>query len=73
VLLVHAAADVLIGRTLDDATLAALDDAAQAAARPISDKRGTVDYRTKIAGVLARRTAAIAFARAAGTVSEKVH
>ncbi|WP_428483715.1 FAD binding domain-containing protein [Rhodopila sp.] len=66
VLLVPAAADVLIGRTLDADTLAKLDAAAQAAAKPISDKRGTIDFRTKIAGVLARRTAAIAFDRAQG-------
>ena len=70
VLLVQAAADVLIGHTLDADTLAKLDAAAQAAAKPISDKRGTVEYRTKIAGVLARRVAAIAFARAAGNASD---
>ena len=66
VIMVPAAADALIGHTLDAATLAKLDAAAQAAAKPISDKRGTIEYRTKIAGVLARRAAAIAFARAAG-------
>lgn len=63
-LLVAAAADALIGSRLDDAALARLDAAAQAACRPISDKRGTIEYRTTVAGVLARRTAAIAFARA---------
>ena len=46
------------------AALAALDAAARAAAKPISDKRGTVDYRIKIAGVLARRAAKIAYDRA---------
>lgn len=66
VLLVPAAAGVLVGHALDDDTLAKLDAAAQAAAKPISDKRGTVEYRTKVAGVLARRTAAIAFDRAQG-------
>lgn len=66
VIMVPAAADALIGHTLDPATLAKLDAAAQAAAKPISDKRGTIEYRTKIAGVLTRRAAAIAFARAAG-------
>jgi len=66
VILVPAAAATLIGHTLDADTLAKLDADAQAAAKPISDKRGTIDYRTKIAGVLARRVAAIAFDRANG-------
>ncbi len=66
VLLVKEMADALIGHTLDDATLAALDKAAQAACKPINDKRGTIEYRTKIAGVLARRVAKIAFDRASG-------
>jgi carbon-monoxide dehydrogenase medium subunit len=66
VLLVKEMADALIGHTLDDATLAALDKAAQAACKPINDKRGTIEYRTKVAGVLARRTAKIAFDRASG-------
>jgi CO/xanthine dehydrogenase FAD-binding subunit len=73
VLLVKAAADVLIGHTLDAETLAKLDAAAQAAAKPISDKRGTVEYRTKVAGVLARRVAAIAFDRAQGIKNGKAH
>ncbi len=66
VLLVKEMSDALIGHTLDDATLAKLDAAAQAACKPINDKRGTIEYRTKIAGVLARRVAKIAFDRAAG-------
>jgi carbon-monoxide dehydrogenase medium subunit len=66
VLLVKEMADALIGHTLDDATLAALDKAAQAACKPITDKRGTIEYRTKVAGVLARRVAKIAFDRASG-------
>jgi carbon-monoxide dehydrogenase medium subunit len=66
VILVPAAAAALIGHTLDAEALANLDAAAQGAAKPISDKRGTIEYRTKIAGVLARRVAAIAFDRAQG-------
>jgi carbon-monoxide dehydrogenase medium subunit len=58
------AAKALIGHKLDDATLQNLDAAAQRACKPINDKRGTIEYRTKVAGVLARRTAAIAFDRA---------
>ena len=63
-LLVEPAAKALIGSRLDDAALTKLDAAAQAACKPIDDKRGTIEYRTKVAGVLARRTAAIAFERA---------
>ena len=62
--LVADAAKALIGHKLDDAALAALDKAARAACKPIDDKRGTIVYRTKVAGVLARRAAAIAFERA---------
>src|SRR6185369_15052890 len=65
-LVVEDAAKALIGHKLDENTLKALDAAAQAACKPITDKRGTIEYRTKIAGVLARRVAAIAFDRATG-------
>ena len=64
VLVVPDAAAALVGSKLDDAALAALDAAAQAACKPIDDKRGTIEYRTKVAGVLARRAAATAFKRA---------
>ncbi len=57
-------ASCIIGTKLDDAALAKLDAAAQAVCNPIDDKRGTIEFRTKVAGVLARRTAAIAVARA---------
>ena len=63
-LLVKKAGAALVGHTLDEATLAKLDAAAQAACKPITDKRGTIEFRTKVAGVLARRAAAIAFKRA---------
>ena len=36
------------------------------AARPISDKRGTAEYRKHLAGVLTQRTLAIAAERARG-------
>src|SRR5579864_6916748 len=65
IVVVEDAAKALIGHKLDAPTLAALDAAAQKACKPISDKRGTIEYRTKVAGVLARRAAAIAFERAA--------
>ena len=63
-LLVPDAARALIGSPLDDAALALAAEAASAAARPISDKRGTTDYRRTIAGVLTRRAAVIAARRA---------
>ena len=62
--LVPDAARALIGRKLDDTALAALDKAARAACKPINDKRGTIEYRIKVAGVMTRRAAAIAFERA---------
>ena len=65
-LVVEDAAAALIGSTLDDAAMAKLDAAARAACRPIDDKRGTIEYRTKVAGVLARRAAGIAQQRAEG-------
>ncbi len=68
-LIVDEAAQALIGHRLDDDTLSRLDAAAQRACKPINDKRGTIEYRTKVAGVLARRAAAIAFERAAGRVA----
>jgi carbon-monoxide dehydrogenase medium subunit len=58
------AAAALVGSKVDDAALAAVAAAASAAATPIDDKRGTIEYRTKVAGVLASRAAAIAADRA---------
>ncbi|WP_319545338.1 xanthine dehydrogenase family protein subunit M [Ruegeria conchae] len=66
VLLVEEAARAIIGTTLDDAALDALAAAASAACNPIDDKRGTIAFRTEVAGVLAKRTAKIAYARAKG-------
>jgi CO/xanthine dehydrogenase FAD-binding subunit len=54
----------LVGHRLDADVLARLDAAARRACKPIDDKRGTIEYRTKVAGVLARRAAATAFQRA---------
>ena len=63
-LLVADAAKALIGTKIDDGALQKLDAAAQAACQPIDDKRGTKEYRIKVAGVLARRAAQIALERA---------
>ena len=64
VLLVEAGAKALIGSTLDDAALDKLRAAASAACNPIDDKRGTVEFRVDVAGVLAKRAALIAKQRA---------
>jgi len=66
VLLVPEAAGAIVGTTLDGAALEALAAAARSAAKPISDKRGTAEFRTEVAGVLARRVAELAYARARG-------
>jgi carbon-monoxide dehydrogenase medium subunit len=66
VLLVEAAARALVGSKLDDVALKAAAAACSAACRPIDDKRGTIIYRTKVAGVLLKRTVAIAAKRAGG-------
>jgi CO/xanthine dehydrogenase FAD-binding subunit len=63
-LLVAPAAAALIGSKVDDAAMQKLDAAARAACQPIDDKRGTKEYRIKVAGVLARRAALIALERA---------
>ena len=65
-LLVADAAAALIGSALDDAALDALAAAAEAACNPITDKRGTIRFRTHVAGVLAKRAAKIAYDRAGG-------
>ncbi len=65
-LLVAPAAQALIGSRLDDAALNAAANACRAACRPIDDKRGTIAYRTQIAGVLLKRTVKIAAERAQG-------
>ena len=66
VLLVPEAAKALIGTKMDKKALDALAAACSAACRPIDDKRGTREYRIKVAGVLARRAAQIARKRAGG-------
>jgi CO/xanthine dehydrogenase FAD-binding subunit len=63
-LLVPEAAAALVGTHIDDAALQRLAQAASAACRPIDDKRGTREFRTRVAGVLARRAAQRALERA---------
>lgn len=64
VLLVEDAARALIGSKLDEAALEAAAAACRAVCNPINDKRGTIAYRIKVAGVLTKRAALIAAERA---------
>ena len=65
-LLVKEAAAAIIGTKLDKEALDNLAAACSAACNPIDDKRGTIEYRVRVAGVLAKRAANIAFERAGG-------
>jgi CO/xanthine dehydrogenase FAD-binding subunit len=64
VLLLPDAAAAIVGSRLDRAAQDRLEAAARAACAPIDDKRGTVEFRIHVAGVLARRAALIALDRA---------
>jgi len=63
-LIVEEAGAAIVGSSLEDSALDALASACEAACRPIDDKRGTIRFRTQVAGVLARRAARIAYDRA---------
>jgi len=59
----------LVGKPINDETLAAVAAAASAACDPIDDKRGTIEYRKQVAGVLAKRAVKLAADRASGTAT----
>jgi len=63
-LLVAAAGEALVGTAVDEAAIEKMAAAARAVCKPIDDKRGTVEYRIHVAGVLAARAARIALERA---------
>ena len=63
-LLAKDAAAAVIGTALDKASLGKASAAAEAIASPAEDGRGSVQYRTKMAGVMTARALARAFARA---------
>ena len=65
-LLVPKAAKALIGSKLEGAAVDKMAAACADACNPIDDKRGTIDYRIKVAKVLSARTAALAYTRAGG-------
>ena len=63
-LLLEDAAEKIIGSKLENNALDLLAEEASKACNPINDKRGTIEFRTHVAGVLAKRTAKIAYDRA---------
>ncbi len=65
-LLVPEAADALIGSELTEESLEQAATAASNASKPISDRRGTAEYRRHVVGVLVKRAAQIAASRAKG-------
>ena len=58
---------LLLGSRLSSERLDAVRGAASASCAPINDVRGTAEHRRHVAGVLAARALAIAYARANGT------
>ncbi len=64
--LVTAAERLLVGKALDEAALDRAAEAAVEAAQPISDLRGTADYRRDLVGIMTRRALVAAHTRAMG-------
>jgi len=64
VLLVEESAAALVGTMVDDAGIDKMIAAVRDSCDPIDDKRGTVVFRTQVAGVLAGRVCRIALQRA---------
>lgn len=65
-LLAQAAGDLLSGKRINDDLLAKAAQAAQQIVSPITDMRGTQEYRIHATGVLVRRVLQTAIARARG-------
>ena len=63
-LFVREAGDALAGRPVNATSLAEAADLARKAARPITDMRGTAEYRRHLCGVLTRRALEAAVQRA---------
>lgn len=63
-LFVSEAGEAVAGKPADDEALDLVAEIARTAATPITDMRGTADYRKHLSGVMARRTMENAIARA---------
>jgi CO/xanthine dehydrogenase FAD-binding subunit len=62
-----AAGDSLVGKPVNDESIAAAAELAREAASPITDMRGTADYRRHLCAVLTRRALDAAVRQAKGT------
>ena len=65
-LLINEASDIMVGSSLDEETLEKVSKICRDSCNPIDDKRGTIDYRTKVAGVLFKRATLLAADRIRG-------
>ena len=63
-LFVREAGDALVGKPVNDESVQEAADIAEAAARPITDMRGTIEYRKHLCNVLTRRALNTAIERA---------
>jgi len=65
-LLIKEASDIMIGTNLNSQVLEKVAKICMESSNPINDKRGTIEYRTKVAGVLFKRATLIAIDRIKG-------
>ena len=65
-LLADSVAEAVAGQPVNDATLEKAAEAARQLASPITDMRGTIDYRRHVTGVLVKRVLQAAVTRARG-------
>ncbi len=65
-LFAEAAANLLIGTTVDEATIASAASEAKKITDPVGDLRGPAEYRAHVAGVTVARAIGTALSRAAG-------
>ena len=70
VIRVPAAERILQGKKINDELLAEVMDEVSKACNPINDKRGTIEYRRQVAGVLAKRVILLAEKRASDNKGE---